>query len=530
MKKIISIFIIIYFKITIFAQPFPSCERYLQKSTVNTETIHDYLYNSWEADKIFLVGNFVNYNATVSSPEEIIFLMAQTPVKIKAGMFGICQDNKMKAIWEKNAFSYSNTFGVWISTTNDRHCIGDFNGDGKDEILFVNPLNGHSQLVHYNIANDYCGGSMAIFPNAWKYLWGNIGNGRIKHWIIQDNDIYLSGDFDGDGKDELLLANPSGYWHLYRFTSGDWLWITGGYPDNPTIGGFSSHNVNHLWQVGKFVNDVNPVTGIAKEQIFAASSADMYNAYGIISFSAADAFESYFLAGGGTSCPDKMFAEKSIVPTDVFYSVNLDNDGISELIRYNRGWRYTMISSDFSDEAPRDCNNDDFNFNLNGKVDFIDYGHANNPKYYSIFLPIFGDFLEKNKTSVMLIYNNRQNYPDLPNWGDYVYMYESTAHNSDSTPTEDWKVDYTNGTGLSIISPNPIIGYLNFIYYSQLEDNIDVDIIDVSGRLVFHKRFNAVDGQNEWRIHLSFLKNGIYIFKYCSKEKNGFHKIAIIKK
>jgi beta-glucanase (GH16 family) len=102
---------------------------------------------------------------------------------------------------------------LWNIGPGDRYVTGDFDGNGKSELLAVNP-NGWHQV-------------MKLTANAWHYAEG-AGNGKIASWNIAANDIYVTGDFDGGGKDELLAINPNGWHHTMKFTGAGWQFVEGG--------------------------------------------------------------------------------------------------------------------------------------------------------------------------------------------------------------------------------------------------------------------------------------------------------------
>jgi hypothetical protein len=164
--------------------------------------------------------------------------------------------------------------GQWTTRHNDQYVSGDFTGDGRDELLASNPNGNYQTLkgsfgssawvslqsasngnVHAGdklIAGDFNGDNieevMLIKANGshhtmsfnqqtanWDIL--SSGNtGSIYWWHINtSSDQYVAGDFDGDGKDELLALNPNGWHHTMRYDNNQWQYIEGGDPSNPTI-------------------------------------------------------------------------------------------------------------------------------------------------------------------------------------------------------------------------------------------------------------------------------------------------------
>ena len=108
----------------------------------------------------------------------------------------------------------------------DRYYIGDFNGDGVDEVLTVDGLTGSDSkmsVMRFNSSN-----------NTWSNppLWSVNGDPH-------DGGIYdyranlVVGDFDGDNKDEVLGVAPgsSNAWiTMFHFESNTWVfgWSNGG--------------------------------------------------------------------------------------------------------------------------------------------------------------------------------------------------------------------------------------------------------------------------------------------------------------
>lgn len=95
----------------------------------------------------------------------------------------------------------------------DRYLVGDFDNDNKDEILAI-----HADGSHYTLKYS-------------NYHWNIIesgNNGQIKWWNLNSSDKYATGDFDGDGKDELLATNHNGWHHTMEFDGSNWQYIEGG--------------------------------------------------------------------------------------------------------------------------------------------------------------------------------------------------------------------------------------------------------------------------------------------------------------
>jgi len=89
--------------------------------------------------------------------------------------------------------------GHWVidSRTNQVGTVGDFNGDGKDEILITSGW-GMGVLSYHNHTLS----SLTLIPNGTSIGGWNLNT--------HDNRLYLSGDFNGNGKAEILVSSPWG--------------------------------------------------------------------------------------------------------------------------------------------------------------------------------------------------------------------------------------------------------------------------------------------------------------------------------
>jgi hypothetical protein len=116
--------------------------------------------------------------------------------------------------WRWQSGSGSGSIGWWnIDQNADRFLVGDFDGDGRDDLLSIkNPW------VHMH---SYTG-------SGWQFMWGT-NSGAIHWWWLNAADKYVVADFDGDGRDE-LLAIKDPWAHLMKFTGSGWqyMWGTGG--------------------------------------------------------------------------------------------------------------------------------------------------------------------------------------------------------------------------------------------------------------------------------------------------------------
>jgi len=67
----------------------------------------------------------------------------------------------------------------------------------------------------------------------WRHEWSNMGNGHITSWNMNDGDKHWAADFNGDGKDDLLSLSANKEWVSIRtYNQGnntwDWMWNNNG--------------------------------------------------------------------------------------------------------------------------------------------------------------------------------------------------------------------------------------------------------------------------------------------------------------
>ncbi|MBL0109718.1 MAG: VCBS repeat-containing protein [Saprospiraceae bacterium] len=96
----------------------------------------------------------------------------------------------------------------WNMNQGDKFIAGDFNQDGRDEILAI-AQNGWSKLLRYD-------------GTTWQDKWHNNGNGQIAGWYMNQGDKFVAGDFDQDGRDEILAVAQNGWSKLLRYDGTTW--------------------------------------------------------------------------------------------------------------------------------------------------------------------------------------------------------------------------------------------------------------------------------------------------------------------
>ena len=90
--------------------------------------------------------------------------------------------------------------------------------------------------------------------NGWSDVWSNFGSGWIDGHQLHENDTYLTGDFDGDGAEELFCVSGGGNWlTMLKYKNNDWDWMWSNYGDEAAGAGIFPYRNNLT--VGDFDGD-----------------------------------------------------------------------------------------------------------------------------------------------------------------------------------------------------------------------------------------------------------------------------------
>lgn len=98
----------------------------------------------------------------------------------------------------------------WCYHANAELHIGDFNGDGRSDLLCHDTGSGHKWISFANSAGNFAGGT------SWEFAMG---------WCYHSNAELHIGDFNGDGRDDLLCHDSgSGYkWISFANCQGNFI-------------------------------------------------------------------------------------------------------------------------------------------------------------------------------------------------------------------------------------------------------------------------------------------------------------------
>ncbi|MCX6290581.1 MAG: hypothetical protein NT126_02300 [Bacteroidetes bacterium] len=302
-----------------------------------------------------------------------------------AEMFGFCQaDKKFKKIWsEKNAEEIK-------SWDESRSISGDFNRDGKDEIFRIGK-NNHLQLLE--LSPEIKSGTCEALPanRGWNILWEN-KDVTFSGWTLDESDVYLPGNFTGDGTCTLCIIKPAtGDWQLLQYSGKTWKVISSSlkgnknrFPPAPTgswisKGCFKEKDVLIIKTNRRGENELaylefNTVTGN----------------FNTINFH--DQTDSKLVSSGS-----KIFIG------------NFDNKHGNEMMIYDRTWRFDMKLAVWDIRGMTILNT----------LDFKGYPGDQNPKYYESLQLIPGHFISGSATDFLVVMRNQydgdKNKNYLPN-------------------------------------------------------------------------------------------------------------------
>ncbi|KAJ8041164.1 hypothetical protein HOLleu_11902 [Holothuria leucospilota] len=94
----------------------------------------------------------------------------------------------------------------WCNDSRAEIHIGDFNGDGRSDLLCHNTGTGYKQVALANSNGDFSDGTSWQMSLAWCYHGGS--------------ELHI-GDFNGDGRDDMLCHDDAGYkWIAYARSTG----------------------------------------------------------------------------------------------------------------------------------------------------------------------------------------------------------------------------------------------------------------------------------------------------------------------
>jgi len=194
------------------------------KNWTNNEYPDQNPYPVIQEDNLIVVGNFLGDDA-----QEL--LLVDTSAH-QATMFGF-QITHWKKLW-------SGSISDWTIRKDDKFVVGDFDGNGYDELLCYQA----AQVSIYEFEEN---------KNSWRNIWTNNGSGLVGTWKMTTGDILLPGHFNDLSYCSLLCIRKENAPQALcqRFVSNSWkkLWSS-----SSKIGDWTVSSVDKYY-VGDFNGD-----------------------------------------------------------------------------------------------------------------------------------------------------------------------------------------------------------------------------------------------------------------------------------
>ncbi len=161
--------------------------------------------------------------------------------------------NNSTGDWDWGWSNYGNSsVGDGIYPYRHNLIVGDFDGDGRDDILGNRyPFNGWLTTFKFGIDGQF---------HWWQSSYGYINDNSYPLSYIQPyNNYIIAGDFDGDGRDDLLGSDlPNGWTTWFKFgLNNQWQWVQtdNGYTNNPSYSMSYMRPYRDQYIVGDFDGD-----------------------------------------------------------------------------------------------------------------------------------------------------------------------------------------------------------------------------------------------------------------------------------
>lgn len=466
--------------------------------------------------------------------------------------------------WERVWANFgSGNIGDWGVRDGDKFYPGDFDGDGEEELFCVqtgdDAIDTWMSLLKFN-------------GDSWELLWSNYGS--TDHPMKPYRANLLVGDFNGDGKDELLGNDPDGWITSFHYASGNWNWGWSDYGSHPltpyknrlTVGDFDGDGKDEVlgWEIGGWTTMFNFVgsnwvwgdwSDFGLSHPIHPYRWEMYSGNFILNgrddllgfnnppwpFLPGDAKTFHFNAGnwssgwstgGGTSFGGWTYP---IPDSDKILIGNLDYiDAQDEIMFIQRevggAWAATMDLKPNLDGWNWNWSAnpiygvpyiDDWSIDLNGGENtdyFLIKPNVSKPDHI-IAMRRFG--CEKGYKYDVRMYVSQLSSNKMADFDD-----ENQIKNLDYSEMDLAGNNLDNSVGNFRIYPNPNNGTFKVEFILSLSDDINCELYDMSGKLIAEKYIGTLE-EGYYSIDLSFdiISSGVYFLNL--KGNNTYHQIKV---
>lgn len=393
-------------------------------------------------------------------------------------------------LWSNNG---NGTFFNWRMNKGDRYYTGDFDGDGKDEVLSISYNNNYAHLNGFDIPS-----------RSWNYKWANNGNHWIGSWYVQSSDQFIVSDFTGDGKEDLFCVSKSGWSMLQSFNGISWthVWSNGGkgWIGHGCCDGVPA-NTAHRYHSG---------------YITQTSRTDLFTIYG--TWATISTYNpslnrwdwSWSQFGGGH--PDVAGWWLPLKSSDWVKISNIDNDNQDEIQFLHSGsspanWVETM---DFNGSYLVQ------NWNNGGSGKLADMNLSETTNYQSIKPYIYNTF------QLLAIKNQKQGKI----WTHPSAMYRTTQlRNYKTDPSYNFDTNTTIDNLGYKVYPNPNSNGVLHIVRLNANKEANGKLFDITGKLIREVNINSEVYYQT--LTLQDLNSGIYFLTITDGTQISNHKILI---
>lgn len=198
----------------------------------------------------------------------------------------------------------------------------------------------------------------------------------------------VPGDFNGDGRTEMLQVMPDGTWTVSLFQpgkpAGSWKTMAGG-----------PGSINPAWTAEAGKSSVTAdrfLPGHAADLLLSVSEGgkDGHRSWTLLRLDPGGKAWQPALPGSGPA-GGRTIGLDTLMPADRFFLVT-GPDGKPAMMRYNRDWRFDLKEIRFNDTT----------FAILSSIDFRGFDGNRNPKYYESLTLLPGRFLDRNTISLVV--------------------------------------------------------------------------------------------------------------------------------